>query len=186
MITPFNSWKRLKRNVLYDTKFLTLYSDTVEVKPDVVLEDFSSVKIRDGVMVVATDEQGKIIAFHEYKYPSDMTFLGLPAGTVDEGESPLEAAARELLEETGYESTELEYIAGLHPFPSKVIHTSHIVRAKNARKVADIMHEEAETISEVILIDPNDIAAMQEAGDINTTYILATFALTHPEYLRRV
>jgi 8-oxo-dGTP pyrophosphatase MutT (NUDIX family) len=51
-------------------------------------------------VVVATDEEGKLLTQFEYKYAIDKTILNLPSGSVGEGMSPLEVAAQELREET--------------------------------------------------------------------------------------
>lgn len=85
-----------------------------------------------------------------------------------------------MLEETGYESNELELVKTLYEHPSKSDCIMYIVRAKNAKKVADVVHENTENISPVILLssDDNDII-----GEFNTSYNVLAIALTLPDFL---
>lgn len=108
-----------------------------------------------GVVIVATDCSDNLLVQYEYKYAIDKTILNLPSGSVEENDSILATATRELLEETGYESNELELIDTLYEYPSKADHLIYIVRAKNARKTSDVTHEITETINAVKLLSPN-------------------------------
>lgn len=178
-------WKQLKRRTVLSTPFISVWEDDVELPNGHTIKDYSLVGLGDGVLVVATDEADNLIMFKEYKYAADSVLLGFPGGGIDKAESPVEAAARELFEETGYQAAELEYIAPLHVYPSKIIHINHIVRARNARKVAEPKHELTEFIGEIELIKLDDIAKLQQAGQLNATYLLAALALTLPNYLHR-
>ena len=51
------------------------------------------------VMILAVDEQERALVLHQYRHPAAMRFVELPAGLLDEGEDPVEAAQRELREE---------------------------------------------------------------------------------------
>jgi ADP-ribose pyrophosphatase len=178
-------WKKLKRRTVLSTPFIDVWEDTVQLPNGHIIEDYSLVNLGDGVLVVATDEEDNLITFREYKYAANEILLGFPGGGVNENETPAQAAARELLEETGYKSTELEYIAPLNVYPSKIVHINHVVRAKNARRIAKPEHEVTESIGEIDLIPLTDIARLQKEGVLNATYLLAALALTMPEYLSR-
>lgn len=182
-VNPF--WKLIKRRTVLSTPFIRVWEDTVKLPSGDVVNDYSVVGLSDGVLIVATDENNRLIAFREYKYAANKILLGFPGGEIDENESPTEAAARELLEETGYISTELEYIAPLQVYPSKIIHTNHVVRAKNACRIKNPEHEMTEMIGDVELINLKDIAQMQRKGDFNATNLLAALALTLPDFLGR-
>lgn len=175
-------WKRRARKTLYTSKFLELFSDTVELPNGTIIDDYSVVRLMNGVVIIATDEENRLITQYEYKYAVDKTILNLPSGGIEEGQSPLEAAAKELLEETGYESDELEIVQTVYEYPSKLEHVIHFVRAKNARPVKYVSHEETENISPVKLLSVDD---EDYGGVFDATYTIAGLALTLPEFLVR-
>lgn len=175
------AWKRIVRRSIYDTKFLKVYEDEIELPSGKVIDDFSVVSFPDGVMIIATDTDGKLIVQHEYKYAVNERILTMPAGGMEPGEKPLDVAKRELLEETGYEAETYELVDVLYEYPSKATHRMYVVRAKNARKVADVQHEATEDIGPVLLIDKD--YDRNEIGRFNTTYSVSGIALTLPEFL---
>lgn len=175
------SWERTHRETLLDTRFMKVYEDTVRLPNGNVIDDYTVVTLPSGVIIVATDTEGRLLSQYEYKYAVDKTILNLPSGSVEEGVSVIDTAKKELLEETGYEATEVELVSTLYEYPSKADHLIHIVRAKNVQKVADVQHEQTESISEVVLLTPE---TRRDAGVFDTTYAVSALALTLPKYLQ--
>ena len=66
------------------------------------------------VAVVALFDDGRVLLERQFRYPHRREFIELPAGKRDPGESPLETARRELLEETGFEALEWRRIGVIH------------------------------------------------------------------------
>jgi ADP-ribose pyrophosphatase len=175
-----SSWKQQDRRTVFTSPYMEVWEDTVQLPDGSVIDDYSGVNLPDGILILATDEQDNLLVFEEYKYAINDTILTFPAGGLNEGEDPLEAAARELLEETGYESSELELITKLYPYPSKITHGNYIVRAKNAKKVRDVHHEATESIGDVELIPVADIYSEIQRGRFNTSYTIAAVTVAFP------
>lgn len=110
--------KKIERiEKITDNRFLNLYhmdvNDT-KGKPFhyyfVSRNDMENLKIKtrrldpEGIVIYAVtkEESPRLVLIREYRYPLDDYIFALPAGLVDAGETPGEAAAREMLEETGY------------------------------------------------------------------------------------
>src|SRR5579885_1445001 len=68
-------------------------------------------------VMMPVDEKGRILLVRQYRLPARQYLWELPAGRVDEGETLLQAARRELLEETGYRAKKWKKIAEFYPSP---------------------------------------------------------------------
>jgi ADP-ribose pyrophosphatase len=97
-------------------------------------ETFEMLKRPDTVEVIAVD--GKTIYLTYQSQPNKHNFYSLLGGRVDEGEEPLAAAKRELLEESGMEADGWELFTTYQPV-AKIDWSIHTYIAKNCRKVAE-------------------------------------------------
>lgn len=160
---------------------MKVHYDEVSLPNGHVIHDYSVVTLPSGVVVVATDTEGRLITMREYKYAIDKVIMNIPSGSIEGGMSVLEIAAKELIEETGYISDNLEHVTTLYEYPSKANHEVHIIRARNARKVADVRHEASETIGEVELLKLPRVRALLRKREVEAMYVVAALALTLPE-----
>ena len=104
-----------------------------------------------GVAIVAVTPEGELLLTEQYRVPMGKKVLELPAGlSGDEhygGEEFIEAAKRELREETGYEAVEWEQLAGGPPSAGLSNEVVVFFRARNLRKVGDGGGEKNESIT---------------------------------------
>ncbi len=77
-----------------------------------VAEDSDGFQIRRAIVhhpgsavVLAVDDKKRVLLVHQFRLPAGKKLWELPAGKIDEGETPLQAAKRELTEETGFSAT---------------------------------------------------------------------------------
>lgn len=176
-----SSWKQLDRKTLVDTKFLKVYQDTVELPSGQIFDDYTVVKKNDIVVIVATDVEGQLIAFKEYKYAANDWLLTLPAGQIDGDETPEQAGARELLEETGYGAGEVEYIDTLVEYPTKDLHKITVVRARNVSLQKEVAHEATENIGAIQLLSMSDVRDLIARREWKITTALAALTVALPE-----
>lgn len=96
--------KTLDSKVVYNGKIITVFKDGVELSTGKT-SCREVVKHSGGVVILAIckkDGVDKILMVKQFRYPLKDAILELPAGKLEKGEDPLEAAKRELTEETGY------------------------------------------------------------------------------------
>lgn len=68
-----------------------------------------------GVGIAALDDENNIYLVRQYRAPYDKIIFEIPAGKLDKGEEPLNAAKRELSEETGLTAKEIKYVGDFYP-----------------------------------------------------------------------
>ena len=134
----------------------------------------------DEVVVLALTKPQEAVLVREYRHGIQEIILQLPGGSVDDGESPLEAAKRELLEETGYQSDNFIEIGQVNPNPSNYANTMYAFLALDVEQSPDRNLDEAEGI-ELSLTPLDDLVTMAKGGDLLHSLTISTvfFALAH-------
>ena len=104
--------KRLKRELVYKGAIIDLYKDYVQDETgNVQVYDYIGHRGAAAVMPVTSD--GKILMVRQYRNALDRFTLEIPAGGLNKAENTKECAARELEEETGYKSSDLELLLSI-------------------------------------------------------------------------
>jgi ADP-ribose pyrophosphatase len=118
-----------------------------------------------GAAIVAVKNDGKIILVRQFRYPIQQAILELPAGKLDKGEDPLVCAVRELEEETGYKTGNIEKLGIISTSPGFCTEILHLYLAKD---LIPGMHnrEEGEYGMEIIEYSLDEIDRKIENGEI--------------------
>jgi len=105
--------------VKYENPWICVREDKV-VRPDGKDGVFGVVTMVDGVTVLPIDEEGNVYLAREYKYAVESDTIEAISGGIDEGEQPVDAARRELKEETGFGAGEMIPLGFVDPFTTVV------------------------------------------------------------------
>ena len=87
------------------------------------------VQHRGSAVMMPVDEKKRILLVRQYRLPARSYLWELPAGRLDEGETPLQAAKRELVEETGYRARAWKKLVSFFPSPGYVSEKMHLFLA---------------------------------------------------------
>jgi ADP-ribose pyrophosphatase len=126
-------WRKIGERVVYE-RFRRIVSRTFEL-PNGQRADFEVLDGPDTVAILALTENDEVVLVREFRAGPEELILELPGGMVEEGQTPSEAARRELLEETGYEGALVDVGTILHDAYSTWL--KHAFVARNCRKVGD-------------------------------------------------
>ena len=138
----------------------TKQSDRFTVRADVLKGEkgeypYSYVKIKSGVVVLPVYD-GKIVTIKQYRHAFCDYLYELPAGVIDEGETPYETAIRELYEETGFKAEKADYLGRFYPSPGATDEVIYLFGAKCSER--DMQHLEKSEQIEVCLMEESDFA----------------------------
>ena len=166
-------WKTLKSQVVFDHKWYTLRRDHVELPNGHVMDDYFVSVRPDVVLTFPITEDGHVLFVRQYKHAAADIFIELPGGVIDAHETnPLEAAKRELLEETGYTTDDMEPLLQVIDNPTKDTNKIYFYLAHKVRKVADQDLDESEHI-EVLKVPLQEVEPMILDGQINVAGSIA-------------
>lgn len=148
-------WKTKTRQTVLDQRpWLSVENHTVELPDGRLIPDWPWIITPDYVNVVAVTEDERFLCFRQVKYGLEGVTLGIVGGFVEKGEDPFQAAHRELLEETGYESSDWTPLGSYRVDPNRGVATGHLYLARQARYVTPRNADDLEEQDLVLLTRP--------------------------------
>lgn len=167
--------ERLSRTIVHQSPWVNLYLDTVRLPSGLVIEDYHFLDFpRAAVAMIVEDELGNIIFTRISRYTTGRTEWELPAGGVEIGEAEIDAARREVLEETGYTSKDHQVIYSYYPMNGNTNKLFHVVRCRVGEYVQDFDRDE---VIEVRWFAKDEVVKMVEDRDLTDGFTLTALLL---------
>ena len=126
----------------------------------------------DWVNVVPITPDGEVVMVRQYRHGSAQITLETPGGLIDPGEQPVVAAARELLEETGYRARELSPLGEISPNPALFRNRLHAFIARDVVRVAPVRNGSTEE-TVVELVGRDRLRALLHEGVVDHALVMA-------------
>ena len=133
---------------------------------------FYRIDADDWVNVVPVTPEGEIVMVRQYRHGAQKVTLEIPGGIIDPGEAPGAAAARELLEETGYRGEVAELLGTVNPNPAVFGNRCFSFVVRGAREVAAIQNSATEE-TVVERVPAADLPRLLTRGAIDHALVVA-------------
>ncbi|MDX1548024.1 MAG: NUDIX hydrolase [Rhodothermales bacterium] len=143
---------------------------------------FFVIEAGDWINIIPLTDEGQVVCIRQYRHGREEVTLEVPGGMVDAGETPEQAARREMREETGYEAGEIVYLGAVAPNPAIQDNLCHSFLALGARAAGPPRPEGTEII-EVTHVDAAAVPGLIVEGQI--THALTVTAFYYFEHWQR-
>ncbi len=176
-MTSLGPWRLLAREEKFAVPGrMKIAVDRVELPDGRVIDDYWRVELFDHVVIVATTPDGKLICERQYKHGAGRVGLTLPAGHIDGAEPPLQAAQRELLEETGYGGGEWRSLGDCVVSATQYASRAYFFRATDVTLKQPPASGDLEEM-EITLLTPDEVRAAFKGGEFIVAGDLAALLL---------
>lgn len=153
------AWDVIESEYLFRKPWLTARREHVRLPTGAEIKDFYVLEYPEFCNVIAVTKDGRFVMERQYRHARQLTAIEIPAGCVEEGEDPMEAAKRELYEETGYGGGEWRKLMTICPNSGACTNLSHTFVATGVEKLSAQHLEDSEDIK-VVLLSRDEVLRM--------------------------
>jgi ADP-ribose pyrophosphatase len=137
---------------------------------------FHGLEMPEWVQVIPVTTDGHLVMVEQFRPGAEVMSLEFPAGLVDPEESAQLTAARELEEETGYQSDSFHQLGVLYANPAIQDNRLHVWLAEACRPTGSVQQDAGEDVR-ARLVAPAEIPRLIAAGEINHALVLTAWQL---------
>jgi ADP-ribose diphosphatase len=169
-----DTWQRRSSKKVADCRVFTVREDDSVRASDGREGRFFVIESRDWVNVIAMTVDQRVVLIEQFRHGVEEAILEIPGGMIDPGEDALNAAKRELAEETGYTSDDWTFLGKSRPNPA--IQKNEIFHYLAAHSVQTLktQFDEHESIT-TRLLSLDDVSKLIAAGEITHSLVIAAF-----------
>jgi ADP-ribose pyrophosphatase len=167
--------RRLSGETIYSGRVVTLELDRVRL-PGGGETLREVIRHRGAAVVLPLLDDGRVVLVRQYRYPVGESLLELPAGTFEPAEDPMECAARELAEETGFRARALSPLGRFYSAPGYTDETLHAVLATGLERTTGAEPDHDELIA-TELVAPGEVLRRIAGGEIQDAKTIVTLML---------
>jgi 8-oxo-dGTP pyrophosphatase MutT (NUDIX family) len=181
---PDNPWRTLDTRVVYANSWITVREDSV-IRPDGQPGIYGVVEIPPSVGIVALGDRGEIALVSQWRYALGKMSLEIPTGGSEPGETILEAACRELAEETGLAAASWIPLGSIDNSNGVTTDVAHIFLARGLAPLPGGQERLGDEQVEVVWMDFGEAVQAALTGGVTESVSVAGIlkvALRHPEF----
>jgi 8-oxo-dGTP pyrophosphatase MutT (NUDIX family) len=165
-------WEVLFSEYLIKRPWLTARRDKLQLPDGRVVPEYYVLEYPDWVNVIAITKNGQFVMERQYRYGANSTNYEIPCGVMEDGETPLEAIKRELLEETGYGGGEWSELMTISANPTSMTNMTHCFVAEGVEIVSEQHLDDTEDL-EVHLLSHEEVLSLLRNNEIIQSLMIA-------------
>jgi len=165
-------WSLLNTEYLIRRPWLTARRDHLKLPSGVDMPEYYVLEYPDWINIIAITREGNILMERQYRHARQLIAYELPAGVIEDGETPLQAAQRELLEETGYTGGDWSHFMTLCPNAGACNNVSHTFIVRNVERTSSPHLEQTEDIA-VFELSHKEVFELLQNGEVHQALMSA-------------
>lgn len=165
-------WEVLESEYVIQRPWLTAKREKLELPDGRIVPEYYVLEYPDWVNVIAITKDGRMVLERQYRHAAKRTDYEIPCGVMENRETPLKAAQRELEEETGFGGGEWSEIMQIYANPSSMTNKTYCFLAKGVEKVTNPHLDPTEELS-VHMLEQDEVRRLVLSGQIIQSLMVA-------------